>query len=303
MTHRVKLILIGIISGILALHSFPVLTRWPRDVGTPVSDSQTSATAGVSSIFETQNSRTRESVLPGENAERALVIRRNHGLDSPESRSRANANARSARILESLQQLAEINTAQIYRVFDQSLALTDPDMLEFQAFLLATLEEYAGSSPGEVLAALIENAPTPEIRRCALELLAEASQELSTRDLKTALNDPEESIRKSTQALLAEMGTNGLLDATAQAVLESDETVRSAALTALEEMAGYAPVWEVAESLMHDPDPQVRLHALELMTYGDSEAAISWLLMALEDPDPDISERAEALLAELGTGS
>jgi HEAT repeat protein len=184
----------------------------------------------------------------------------------------------------------------------QSLELQDPEDAEFRDFVLATLEQYGDQAPGEVLAALIQNAPSSEIRRKALELLAEASQELSVHDFNVATDDPDSLIRDSGLAFFDNLNNAALLDATAQAAQDSDDSVRMTALSTLEEMSGFTPVWEVAETLMDDADPQVRLRALELLMYGDAQTAINWLVHALADPDPAISERAEALLAELEQG-
>jgi HEAT repeat protein len=70
----------------------------------------------------------------------------------------------------------------------------------------------------------------------------------------------------------------------------------------MEEMYQYTPVWEVANLVTNDPDPQIRMRALELLTYGDRQAAIDSLTHALNDPNPKIYELAEALLAELEQG-
>jgi HEAT repeat protein len=222
--------------------------------------------------------------------------------DTSSDQQSAPVSVTSAYWAETLRQLAEQNFEQIYRVLWQSLELQDPEDAEFRDFVLATLEQYGDQAPGEVLAALIQNAPSSEIRRKALELLAEASQELSVHDFNVATDDPDSLIRDSGLAFFDNLNNAALLDATAQAAQDSDDSVRMTALSTLEEMSGFTPVWEVAETLMDDADPQVRLRALELLMYGDAQTAINWLVHALDDPDPAISERAEALLAELEQG-
>jgi HEAT repeat protein len=205
--------------------------------------------------------------------------------------------------IAALRQLADHNVAQLYRALWQSLDLDDPADAPFQAFVLATLDALYDQPPGEILAALIRNAPTPDLRRRALQLLAEASQELSVKAFRAALDDPNPSIRESGLKLFDELNLGTLLDSVDEAAQDRDQAVRLAALSTLEEMSGFSPVWEVAERLLDDADPKVRLRALELLTYGDQQAAIDQLVLALEDPDPVISERAEALLAELEQGS
>ena len=212
------------------------------------------------------------------------------------------ARAGSAEWVEALRQLSEQNFAQVFRALWQALESRDPEDVAFQAFILETLEEHSDGAPGEVLAALIRNAPSPGIRCQALQLLAEASQELSVRDFTVAGHDSDPAIRQSGLAFFDEFNTSVLLDATAAAARDPDQAVRLAALSTLEEMTAFAPVWEVAQTLMDDPDPLVRLRALELITYGETQEAISWLVQALQDPDPGISERAEALLNELEQG-
>jgi len=71
------------------------------------------------------------------------------------------------------------------------------------------------------------------------------------------------------------------------------------AFSTLEEMHRFAPVWEVAELVLNDPDPKIRMRALELLTYGNHQLAIDHLVLALDDPNPAISDLALALLTEL----
>jgi len=201
--------------------------------------------------------------------------------------------------IAALRQLADHNIAQLYRTLWQSLELEDPDEATFQALVLVTLEQYDAHAPGEVIAALIHDAPNSELRRKALDLLAEVSQELSIKPFQAAIENADPWIRSSGLAFFHELNVTALLDAAAEAAHDRDKAVRLAALATLEEMSEFTPVWEVAETLLDDADAHVRLRALELLTYGDPQTAIVWLVLALQDPDPLISERAEALLAEL----
>jgi HEAT repeat protein len=117
-----------------------------------------------------------------------------------------------------------------------------------------------------------------------------------------ALEDPNPAIRQSSREFLNEMGATEMFSAVTAAVSDSNQAVRLRALKALDEMHEFAPVWEVAETVVNDPDPEIRMLALELLTYGDRQRAIDRLILALGDPDPEIRELAEDLLDELDEG-
>ena len=109
---------------------------------------------------------------------------------------------------------------------------------------------------------------------------------------------PVRAIRRSALAFFDELGADALLDAVGDAVQDRNRAVRLHAFSTLEDMYEFAPVWEVADLVLDDPDPQIRMRALELLTYGDRQAAIDRLALALADPNPKISELAEDLLAD-----
>jgi hypothetical protein len=201
--------------------------------------------------------------------------------------------------LATLWRLADHNKAQLYAVLLQTLESEVSDDADFRVIILATLEEIGHNTPGEVLAALIRNAPTLELRSSALRLAAEASQELSVDFFNLALDDPDPVIRRLARSFFEEISANALLDAVADAVLDSHHSVRMIAFSTLEEMYRFAPVWEVAELVLNDPDPKIRMRALELLTYGNHQLAIDHLVLALDDPNTDISDLAQALLTEL----
>lgn len=215
------------------------------------------------------------------------------------SGSETAATANTDEVTAGLQRLAAASMAQLYTVLWQALDVGDPDDYDFRDFVLATLEERGDHAPGEVLAALVQTAATPELRQEALRLLAEASQELSAGPIRRALGDPDPAIQESALAFFDELGAKALLDAVAGAVLDSNREVRLVAFSTLEDMSEIAPVWEVAALVLDDPDPLIRKRALELLTYGDPQSAIHRLELALGDPDFEIAELAEALLAEL----
>jgi hypothetical protein len=198
-----------------------------------------------------------------------------------------------------LRQTADLNVSRLYEVLWQALEVDGLDDADFQAFVLATLEEQGHHAPGEVLAALVKTAPTAELCMSALRLLSEASQELSLDSFNRALDDPDPAIRQTALAFFDQMNANALLDAVTDAVLDRNRDVRLLAFSTMEDMYEFIPVWEAADRAVDDPDPQIRKRALELLTYGDRRLAIDRLELALGDPNPEINELAEALLAEL----
>ena len=198
-----------------------------------------------------------------------------------------------------LRQLTDLNMSRIYAVLWQALKVEGLDDVDFHKFVLATLEEQGHHAPGEVLAVLVKTAPTPALRKNALRLLSEASQELSLESINRALDDPDPAIRQTALAFFDQMNANALLDAVTDAVLDRNRDVRLLAFSTMEDMYTFIPVWEAADRAVDDPDPQIRKRALELLTYGDRRLAIDRLELALGDPNPEINELAEALLAEL----
>lgn len=202
-----------------------------------------------------------------------------------------------------LQRLNERNQARLYAVLWAAMDYVDSDRAGIRDLVLAALDERADLTASEILAALVRAAPGPEERKDALQLLAQASQELSVKPFTEALRDPDPGVRESALAFFDELSVNELLDAVTEALLERDQSVRLLAFSTLEEMHEFAPIWDVAELVVNDPDPAIRKRALELMTYGDREWAIEYLLAALDDPNPQVIERAEALLHEYEQGS
>lgn len=201
-----------------------------------------------------------------------------------------------------LRQLAGHNMSQVYKVVWQQLEIGDPDQTGFYDFVVATLESLDDPPAGEILAALIRAAPSPAVRMDCLRLLSEASQELSITPFNQAFHDPDPAVRQSASEFFDGLGANALLEAVAEALLDRDQAVRLAAFSTLEDMHRYAPVWELAELVVNDPDPRIRKRALDLVTYGDPDGAIERLELALADPNPQVSERAAALLTEYEQG-
>ena len=154
-------------------------------------------------------------------------------------------------------------------------------------------------APAEVLAEVVRSATTTEGLLQALALVSEISEELSMTAINQALDDPDPNIRDLALDTVEDLRMEAVFEAVAGAVQDDNRTVRLRAFSTLEDMYEFAPVWEVADSVIGDPDPQIRMRALELLAYGDRQAAIDRLAPALTDPSPKVSELAEDLLADL----
>ncbi len=154
-------------------------------------------------------------------------------------------------------------------------------------------------APAEVLAEAVRSATTTEDLLQALELISEISEELSMTAINQALDDPDPNIRDLALDAVEDLRMEAVFEAVAGAVLDDNRAVQLRAFSTLEDMYEFAPVWEVADSVIGDPDPQIRMRALELLAYGDRQAAIDRLAPALTDPDPKVSELAEDLLRDL----
>ena len=198
-----------------------------------------------------------------------------------------------------LERLAERNIAHLSDAVSQTLRSDDSDDAALRDLALTLLEGVDGQPPADVLAAMIAAAPTKALRRQALALLAEVSQELSFDAMMQAMEDPDPAISGLARELYADLRMEAVVGAVSQAVQDADWRVRQSALATLEEMQEFAPVGQLAALAANDPNPNIRMQALALLTVGDRQAAIDRLALALSDPNPKISELAEALLAEL----
>jgi hypothetical protein len=201
-----------------------------------------------------------------------------------------------------LKRLADFNQNRLFDVLWQALNEAESGDSYFQEFLLETIETHVDFTPGEVLALLVRNAPGPEARRSALDLIAEASQELSMGPFNQALEQPDPELRHLAESFFDDLSADAMLEAVAEAVTDSNRDVRRLALSTLEEMHSFAPIWDVAATVLDDPDPGIRMRALELLTYGERQAAIDHLALAIDDPHPGVSGLADALLIELEQG-
>ena len=200
---------------------------------------------------------------------------------------------------DEFQTLADQDLEQLYDDIWQVVETDSDDYAKHRKFGPSALDEDQDHASGVILAELIRTAPTTDKQVNALRLLAEASQELWISPSSLELDDSYAGNHQLTKSFFDETTVGGFLDAVAEVVENGNQRERLAALSTLEEMHHFAPIWEVAYSVLYDPDPQIRMRALELLTYGDRQVATDHLLTALSDPNPEISELAEKLLIGL----
>ena len=198
--------------------------------------------------------------------------------------------------------LADESLEQLYDDIWQAVEADSDAYANFQKFGPSAYKEDQNEAPGVILAELIRTAPTTDMQVDALRLLAEASQELWVSPSRLESDDSYAENHQLTMSLFDEHTVGGFLDVVAEVVENGNQRERMAALSTLEEMHQFAPIWEIAYSVLGDSDPQIRMRALELMTYGDLQVATEHLLTALSDPNPDISDLAEKLLTGLAEG-
>jgi hypothetical protein len=191
--------------------------------------------------------------------------------------------------------LDDRNLEQLFAVMWQAIEFENDEDADFQGFILATLEAHHNLAPGDILAELIRTAPTTQMLVDTLHLLAEASQEIPV----TPLANPGDKPRQPANNIFDDLSVNELLLTVAEVIRKGNQRERLTALSTLEEMHRFAPIWEVAHTVLDDPDLQIRMRALELLTYGDRHEATTQLLIALGDPNPEISALAEKLLIGL----
>jgi hypothetical protein len=198
-----------------------------------------------------------------------------------------------------LREVAERNLDQLRAAMSMAVAETGLAEDEFRRVVLGSLEEQDEYAPAEVLAAVVKTAETPRLRKEVLQVIGQASEELTVGPLKQALEDPDPQISGLAEELYEEIHTEALVDAVTVALQDWDWEVRRAALTTLEEMEQFAPVGQVVELALSDPIPQIRMRALDLLFYGDPDAALGPLGEALSDNNPMVREQAANLLDEL----
>ena len=154
-------------------------------------------------------------------------------------------------------------------------------------------------APAEELARRIGDAADSGQKIDALQRLADASLELTLSALREALRNPDPQISALARQLLDDARLEQLLNAVALAAQDPEPAVREAALATLEDMHEFSPIGFVAALVIGDPDPGIRMTALELIAGGDRELARSALHQATFDANPEVSELANDLLNEL----
>ncbi len=204
--------------------------------------------------------------------------------------------------LAALQALTDRNRAGLQAALSDVLDDWGPeadDIDPFRDLVLDAIGLWGSGAPADVLAAIVMEAPTAELRLEALALLGQASQEVSADAFRQALRDPHPDINGLALDFFEGLDTWELTNAMTAAVQDRDPEVRHAALITLEDMQSFVPVGNIAELAATDPDPGVRMSALELLLAGDPAIAQDSLNEALSDPNPQVSELALDLLGEL----
>jgi HEAT repeat protein len=152
------------------------------------------------------------------------------------------------------------------------------------------------------IAAVIADAlrdPAPPSRIAAANALAELGATSAIPQLKAALVDPEPAVRTMVETALGLLGDpehRGAVDRLATSPL-ADFRLMHARYSAEREPAG--PWQAAAQALVADPDPLVRLGAIELLLKkGAPEAASMALSTALDDPSGPFRTLAASLLPD-----
>lgn len=83
-----------------------------------------------------------------------------------------------------------------------------------------------------------------------------------------------------------------------QALTDPDQQVRGQALATLKDTADELPLAAVAQVARDDPDPGLRVQALELLVERTGEQAREPLRLALADPEPAVRDRSAELIAD-----
>ncbi|MEZ5585172.1 MAG: HEAT repeat domain-containing protein [Candidatus Competibacteraceae bacterium] len=157
------------------------------------------------------------------------------------------------------------------------------------------LQRLSADSPASALSLLSEIAasdPDPSVRLHALALLDELGQEAFS---KLAQMPPSAS-QATALALLGEIHGEILANTAATALNDTHPDVRGMAVETLHQQANYRPppVAAVTAMALHDPQPELRMRALELLVTTYQTDARSLLDQARRDADP-IVIRAWAL--------
>lgn len=152
---------------------------------------------------------------------------------------------------------------------------------------------------GGLLAALIEGEPSAR-RRAARDL---GSQPAAAPAMLARLTEePDHSVRDTLFSSLTQIGTAGVVSGLLPLLSGEDAELRNGAVEALKSLA--ADSVTATEALLRDPDPDLRLLAIEIARGHDPHHVSGWMgrLLPAED-HVNVIAMALDLLAELGTAS
>lgn len=102
------------------------------------------------------------------------------------------------------------------------------------------------------------------------------------------------------EALTERSESQEVLPTLTAALADPDATVRAAALALIKDTGDAIPLAPVTEVAVADASPKLRMQALALLAKRAKAEAADPLTRALKDPDPQVRERARALLDKLG---
>ncbi|MCK6504664.1 hypothetical protein L6R53_14880 [Myxococcota bacterium] len=162
---------------------------------------------------------------------------------------------------------------------------------------LALAAVRAEAVPADGLPDLLRAEPDPAVRVVLLEATDRAPTALAAAPLALGATDRDPAVRAAALRALAGRddvtGLDGLVVAGAQ---DRDAEVRAAAAQAIG-WRGLAALWPVAEALLGDGDPAVRIKALRALERLDAGRArgLPAALALCEDPDPRTAAVARRL--------
>jgi len=141
----------------------------------------------------------------------------------------------------------------------------------------------------------------PTARRWAARDLADCP-EATPALMERLKQETDDSVRQVILTTLTRMGDFGAVMGLAQCLRSEDVALRNEAIEAMKQMPD--EVAPLMRGLLHDPDPDVRIFAvniLESLRHPDVEA---WLIDVIErDPHVNVCAAAVDLLVEVGTGA
>jgi HEAT repeat protein len=161
------------------------------------------------------------------------------------------------------------------------------------------LASFSSAEAADALARLALDDSDESVRRTASEALAACGFPQKRRLLAAALEDAQEVRRARATQVLAKMGGAEVGRQLAEALGDSSSVVREAALTALAE----ADVTAFADLLipqLRSEEPRIRAAVCGLLGQARAAAAVEPLVQSLSDPEEDVRVSALGALARLG---